>query len=71
MADIDYLKETNDRLGHAAGDQLMKLTAQVLKMAFRPEDIIARIGGDEFAILIPKTDEDAAGKMVQRLTSFD
>ena len=67
MADIDYLKETNDQLGHAAGDQLMKLTAHVLKMAFRPEDIIARIGGDEFAILIPKTDEEAAGKMVRRL----
>jgi diguanylate cyclase (GGDEF)-like protein/PAS domain S-box-containing protein len=67
MADIDYLKETNDQLGHAAGDQLMKLTAHVLKIAFRPEDIIARIGGDEFAILIPKTDEEAAVKMVQRL----
>ena len=67
MTDIDYLKETNDSLGHAAGDQLILLAAQVLRMAFRPEDIIARIGGDEFAILVPRTDEEAAKKMVQRL----
>jgi diguanylate cyclase (GGDEF)-like protein/PAS domain S-box-containing protein len=67
MADADHLKETNDREGHAAGDKLIIRTAQVLRMTFRPEDVVARIGGDEFAVLIPRTDSEAAQKLVDRL----
>lgn len=67
MVDADNLKITNDTEGHAAGDLLIKRTANVLRMTFRPEDIVARIGGDEFAILIPNSDSHSAVKFIQRL----
>ena len=67
MADVDYLKETNDRYGHAAGDALIKRVAHVLTIAFRAEDVVARVGGDEFAILLPNTDESAAKIALQRV----
>lgn len=67
MVDVDHLKETNDYQGHAAGDQLLQRTAAVLKAAFREEDVIARIGGDEFAVLLPSTDSDAAAAIMQRV----
>lgn len=55
IADVDGLKEINDTFGHAAGDLIIKLAADVLRRAVRPEDVVARIGGDEFAILLPQT----------------
>ncbi|GFO56045.1 diguanylate cyclase [Geomonas sp. Red276] len=67
MADVDRLKETNDQLGHAAGDELLKQTAEVFKGAFRKEDVAARIGGDEFAALLPNTDETALKEAMERL----
>jgi diguanylate cyclase (GGDEF)-like protein/PAS domain S-box-containing protein len=67
MADVDGLKEINDRDGHAAGDALLKRVAQVLTTAFRAEDIIERIGGDEFAVLLPNTNAAAADKAICRL----
>jgi len=51
FADIDGMKDINDRLGHAQGDQALLLTAEVLRASFRGSDILARIGGDEFAVL--------------------
>ncbi len=51
MIDVNGMKSTNDTFGHAAGDELLRRTAQVLKLSFRKEDIIARIGGDEFVVL--------------------
>jgi len=51
MADMDKLKDINDRKGHAEGDRALAMTAKLLKRAFRGSDILARIGGDEFAIL--------------------
>lgn len=51
VVDVNGMKATNDTYGHAAGDDLLRRTAQVLRMSFRKEDIIARIGGDEFVVL--------------------
>jgi len=67
MADVDYLKETNDQDGHATGDALLKRVAQVLIAAFRAEDVIARIGGDEFAVLLPASDAASAKVSLQRV----
>lgn len=67
MADVDRLKEINDEQGHAAGDELLKRAAQVLSAAFRSEDVIARIGGDEFAVILPNTDAATAETVLLRV----
>ena len=67
MADLNDLKATNDRDGHAAGDALLQRAAQVLNAAFRADDIITRIGGDEFAVLLPKTDAASAQQSLRRV----
>jgi len=67
MADLDGLKKINDLQGHAAGDELLRQAASVLKATFRTDDILARIGGDEFAALLPSTDTDATDQILERL----
>jgi diguanylate cyclase (GGDEF)-like protein len=67
MCDIDGLKLVNDTFGHAAGDQLLLSTAQLLRLAIREGDIAARIGGDEFAIIMPRSGERAAKFIVKRI----
>ncbi|SNB46776.1 PAS domain S-box protein [Geobacter sp. DSM 9736] len=67
MADVDGLKMTNDTGGHAAGDRLLQQAATVLSSVFRAEDMVARIGGDEFVVLLPEADEAAVAKAVQRV----
>ncbi len=69
MADIDGLKKINDTYGHASGDLLLQRAAKVLAKSFRGEDIVARIGGDEFAVLLPNVDSKTANKVLKRLES--
>ena len=67
MSDVNGLKLTNDAFGHQVGDDLLKRYAQVLKTVCRKDDIIARIGGDEFVILLPNTDSYQAQGLVERI----
>ncbi len=71
MADIDGLKIVNDSKGHDEGDNLIKGAAEVLLSAFRAGDIVARIGGDEFAILLVRTDNDAAREAIKRIKGYE
>lgn len=67
IADMDGLKQVNDTLGHEAGDGLIRRAAEVLQAGFRQEDVVARIGGDEFAIVMPQTDAETAKEAIERL----
>jgi diguanylate cyclase (GGDEF)-like protein len=67
MADLDDLKGINDTHGHAAGDLLLQQVAAILRKSFRSADVIARIGGDEFAVILPAADRCAAEEAVVRL----
>ena len=67
FGDLNGLKLTNDIFGHAAGDELIKKSAEILKKVCRDEDIVARVGGDEFIILLPNTDEKDAQSIIQRV----
>ena len=67
VCDLDGMKFINDTLGHKSGDEMLCKTADMLRENFRSSDIIARIGGDEFAILVTGTDQPATEKLVARL----
>jgi diguanylate cyclase (GGDEF)-like protein/PAS domain S-box-containing protein len=66
MMDIDGLKVINDKFGHAAGDELLKSFASVLQKEFRSNDVVARIGGDEFSVLLPLSPMKIVKKAVER-----
>lgn len=67
IIDVDGLKLINDSKGHEAGDKLISSVASILKEAFRGDDIVARIGGDEFSVLLPETNEDATRIVCERV----
>src|SRR5690606_3152575 len=67
FADLDGLKRINDILGHTAGDQAIFEAAAVLRQTFRESDVVARIGGDEFAALVLAAEADTAARVLRRL----
>ncbi len=67
LADVDGLKHINDEYGHAAGDKALTQIAGVLKSVFRESDVVARIGGDEFAVLVLDAGMEAVQSLKKRL----
>ena len=67
VIDLDLLKETNDTLGHAAGDEYIRRSARALDSVLRSGDVAARLGGDEFGMLLRGCNEAVAGQRVQEV----
>lgn len=67
--DIDYFKDINDSHGHPAGDGILREIAKMITGTIRSEDIVARYGGDEFVVLLPGSDVEAASSIANRIVS--
>ena len=67
MIDADHFKAINDRFGHPAGDAVLRHLAVALSAVFRSVDVVARVGGEEFAVLLPSTELAAAAAAAERL----
>lgn len=67
MLDVDHFKSYNDSFGHPAGDEVLRVVAQVLLSCVREHDTVARYGGEEFALLLPSTDVEASRNLGERL----
>jgi len=67
FADLDDLKGVNDSAGHAVGDRALRDTAALLRQTFRDSDLVARIGGDEYAVLVRHAGPESAGVLADRL----
>ncbi len=67
MIDVDNFKSYNDEYGHLAGDQVLITVAQAIRNPLRPNDLVARFGGEEFAVLLPETTVDNAKIIAERL----
>ena len=67
MLDVDHFKQVNDQHGHGAGDQLLIGIAQAMARTLRPQDLLGRLGGEEFAVLLPGADCVTASAVAQRL----
>jgi diguanylate cyclase (GGDEF)-like protein len=67
MLDLDHFKRINDRYGHETGDQVIRELGSALRFTLRRSDIAARMGGEEFAVLLPYSNESAARSLFARL----
>lgn len=67
MLDLDHYKQFNDTLGHQKGDELLQVVAEEIRAALRESDIAARYGGDEFILLLPHSDAEAASSVAERI----
>ncbi len=70
MLDIDHFKSINDRHGHEAGDHILSSFAEILERNVRPQDTVGRIGGEEFAIVLPDCDPDEAVGVAERINGL-
>lgn len=70
ILDIDNFKSVNDRYGHAAGDFALAHVASLISRSVRAEDVVGRIGGEEFAVLLPVATKEEAGRLVDRLRAI-
>lgn len=67
MLDLDHFKQVNDRYGHPAGDEVLKHFADLLSRHMRCEDVVGRLGGEEFALLMPETSPSGAQTVLERV----
>jgi len=70
MADIDHFKKVNDEFGHVAGDQVLQFFAKHMQTLSRPEDLVCRVGGEEFMIILPGLEKKMAHKVAERLRQY-
>jgi diguanylate cyclase (GGDEF)-like protein len=70
LIDIDHFKNINDRHGHAAGDVVLQTIAQRIRSELRGADVVARIGGEEFAVLLPQAEASRAVEVAERIRQF-
>ena len=68
VIDLDFFKQVNDNFGHDAGDKLLRAFADMLQVECRQSDILGRLGGEEFAVLVPETPVGAAQKLAGRIS---
>ncbi len=67
MFDLDHFKQINDQLGHAKGDEVLQQFADVMRSQLRPQDIVARLGGEEFCVILPALERKSAHKVAERI----
>lgn len=67
VIDVDNFKIVNDRFGHSTGDQALRLIVTAIKEGLRPDDLVGRVGGEEFAVFLPRVDDATAVGVAERI----